>query len=107
MTLNDLIKITNEGYPDGYLAMYWNFEDEDVNQDPTNKLGDTLALFLVRELKDTYDPDMTDAEQLREAQYAIDNALDQLLDVRNELDKVLVKVLSKESKRLLKEAKHA
>ena len=43
--------------------------------------SDTLAEFIVREIKDTYDPEATDAAQLREAERAMDTARRQLLDV--------------------------
>ena len=83
MKLNEIIKIANEGYPDGYLAVYWDFKNECILD---KEGGDTLALFIVRELQDTYDPKLNDKQQLSEARIAIDNAIDSLMDVGDQLD---------------------
>jgi hypothetical protein len=64
MTLNQLIDKANKGYPDGYLVVYWDFVHECVNEKGE---GDTLALFIVRELQDTFDRSASDEAQVEEA----------------------------------------
>ena len=91
MEINDLIKIASTGYIDGYLEKYWDFENECPITNSTNELGDMLLVFIVRSLKDTFDPDMTDVEQLTEARHTLDDAIDELMDVGWKLDEERVK----------------
>ena len=73
MRLNELIEIVSAAYPDGLIAVeYWDFKRECPRRNP--KGGDTLALFIALEIKDTYDADATDEEQLATALRAIDRA---------------------------------
>ena len=73
MTLNELINITSAAYPDGLIAVeYWDFKRECPRRNP--KGGDTLALFIALEIKDTYDPDATAEQQLETASRAIARA---------------------------------
>ena len=77
MTLNEIIRIVNEAHPDSLVGLeYWDFEHEKPRDPPGD--GDTLALFIVRELKDVYDEDATDFEQLGEAARALAVAQRQL-----------------------------
>ena len=63
MTLNEVINIASAAYPDGLIAVeYWDFKRECPRRNP--KGGDTLALFIALEIKDTYDPDASDEQQL-------------------------------------------
>ncbi len=68
MTLDEIIQMADEAYPDGLVARAHKGEDA----------GDTLALFIVRELADTYDPDASDAEQATAASGALGTAIDEL-----------------------------
>lgn len=68
MKLIDLIKVADEAYPDGFVARAHAGE----------AVGDTLAVFVARELADTYDADKDDCEQLAEAQRAMSNAAHEL-----------------------------
>lgn len=81
MKLEELMAIVDKGYGDGNLLEYFN-----KSQKERDNGGDTLALFIVREIEDTFEPTMTDSAQLDEAVIAIDNAVDQLMDVRFALD---------------------
>ena len=73
MRPNELINIVSAAYPDGLIAVeYWDFKRERPKKNP--KGGDTLALFIALEIKDTYDADATDEEQLETAGRAIDRA---------------------------------
>ena len=62
MDIKELLDKANEGYPDGFLAEY--YDDEGNFREGR---GDTLAEFIVVELIETFDPDATEEEQLDEA----------------------------------------
>ena len=73
MTLNELITIASAAYSDGLIAVeYWDFKRERPRRNP--KGGDTLALFIALEIKDTYDSDATDVQQIETALRAIERA---------------------------------
>ena len=73
MKLNELIEIVSAAYPDGLIAVeYWDFKRECPRRNL--KGGDTLALFIALELKDTYDADATDEAQLATASRAMERA---------------------------------
>jgi len=59
MTLPELIHKASEVYDNRAIQDY--FEDDEGEH------GDTLALFIARELRDTFDPKATDEEQCAEA----------------------------------------
>lgn len=70
MTLRELLNRANEGYPDYFLARYY---DPKTGRRKRGS-GDTLAEFVVAELTDTFDPDAMDAEQVKEAIWALERA---------------------------------
>ena len=76
MTLDEIIQMADEAYPDGLVARAHKGED----------VGDTLALFIVRELTDIYDPDASDAEQAAAASGALGTAIDELQAVCSALE---------------------
>jgi hypothetical protein len=69
MKLVDLLSKANKYYPDGFLAEYYDSDGNIVDGQ-----GDTLAEFIVKELKDTFDPDASDEDQIREAIRAMETA---------------------------------
>ena len=71
LTLAGLLNMANEGYSDGYLSEYFDTE----TGEPRDGEGDTLAKFIVLELKDTFDPDATREEQIEEARRVLNNAI--------------------------------
>lgn len=91
MTLRELIALANKGYET-------NFCDDD-GQNPLSSLldmvdetgkplepppnGDTLALFIVRELNETYDKDAGDEDQRETAADALYRAAEDLLNTVN------------------------
>lgn len=79
MTLNELITIAAATYPDGLILQYW----DSIRQKPRKNAnaGDTLAMFIVQELTDTFDPAATDAEQVATASQAIERAAAELIGV--------------------------
>ena len=81
MTLNELIGMASAAYPEGWLATeYWDFKREQPRRNPQG--GDTLALFIALEIKDTYDPDATEEQQLETALQALATARGDLEAVR-------------------------
>jgi len=87
--INELIRMCNKYYDDGYLALYWNFKKSkpvDTNS------GDTLALFIVREINDTFQPRLSDKKQLIEAKRCMRSACVQLanmiIGIDNEYDRL-------------------
>jgi hypothetical protein len=89
MTLNDLIDHANRYFPDSLVERYWDF----VNSKPKTPRagGDTLALFIVREIADTYDKNDLDCVQLATASRAIESAINELSCVANGLMKLAEK----------------
>ena len=74
MKLIELLKLANEGYPDGFLTECF---DPDTGEFKENGTGDTLAESIAAELIDTFDPAKEDAVQIAEALAALDTmALD-------------------------------
>jgi hypothetical protein len=80
MDLNKLIEIVDEGYPDGFVKRCFD--------NPKKDHGDTLALFLAREVKDTFDADATDEAQVAEAIRVMEMARRELGDVLVVLERV-------------------
>ena len=77
MTLPELLKAANQGYPDGYLAEY--YDTKTGARKPGR--GDTLAEFIVAELIDTFDPGATDDVQIGLATHVLERARTDLFDV--------------------------
>ena len=70
MTLLDLLNQANTGYPDGFLERYYLAG----SGEPVANSGDTLAGFIVAELRDIFDPKETDENQLEEAARVLEKA---------------------------------
>lgn len=70
LTLIELLKMANRGYPDGFLSEYYDNTGKHRVGD-----GDTLAKFIVLELRDTFDADTTRDEQIEEAHRVLNNAI--------------------------------
>ena len=77
LSLVGLLNIANEAYEDGYLAEYFA---PDTGASRAGS-GDTLAEFIVREIRDTFDPNAIRSEQLEEARRVLMNAIDDLENV--------------------------
>lgn len=67
MTLDRLIRLANDGYDSDDMILQ-NYEaDRPSEQHYDPGVGDTLALAMVRELRDTFDEDASNEAQVREA----------------------------------------
>ncbi len=60
MKLLELLNAANQGYPDGYLAEYYNTKTGARKRGS----GDTLAKSIVLELIDTFDSNTSDDSQI-------------------------------------------
>jgi hypothetical protein len=81
MTLQDLIAIANEAYPDDQIAQNFN---PDTGR-ATKNSGDSLAYFIVQELIETFDDQTPTFIQLADAARAIHTAVQELASVEKRL----------------------
>lgn len=106
MNLRKLIELADEGYADKPDPKYPDYKPDPLWADVSllNHVDaegyeipgqlvcdDTLALFVVRELKDTFDPNATNEEQLKEAIRVIELAAEQLDLASSYLERALAK----------------
>ncbi len=82
LTLVGLLNLANEGYPDGFLSEYYDAETGKHR----NGDGDTLAKFIVIELRDNFDPEATREDQIEEAHRVLNNAIDDIEHVIRALE---------------------
>jgi hypothetical protein len=68
-TLKQVIAIADKVYPDGLVGQAFKTG------------GDTLAKFIARELKDTFDPKASAVEQIKEAHRVMSKAATEVGDV--------------------------
>jgi hypothetical protein len=76
----NLLRLASTGYEDGWLDMYFKKKTGEPKRHVTRG-GDTLARFIVIELAETFDEDMSQDEQIEEAQRALQSAIVDLEDV--------------------------
>ena len=77
MKLPELLNAANQGYPDGYLAEYYDTKTGARKRGS----GDTLAEFIVLELIDTFDSKSPDDSQIGIATQLLERARTDLLGV--------------------------
>ena len=86
MTIKEILDIAAAGYGDdvirGLYAEAGRFQDVAD--------GDTLARFIVLELIETFDPEATEVEQLKQAVRVMNNATTDVRNVRNTLNVELI-----------------
>ena len=82
MKLPELLNAANQGYPDGYLAEYYDTKTGARKRGG----GDTLAEFIVLELIDIFDSTASDDSQIDEATRVLESARRDLLGVIEALD---------------------
>jgi hypothetical protein len=90
MKLMDLLLISEEAYtasfPESSLLRLVNRRTGRPRQRLPSPIGDTLALFIVRELSETFDPDASDDEQIAEAIRVLSQAKDDLENMVSALE---------------------
>ncbi len=74
MTLVELLALANSGYPDGAMDGYYDAETGAEKDEG----GDTLALFVVREIRATFDADAGRDAQLTEARRVVKRGIEDL-----------------------------
>ena len=75
LTLVEILNIASRGYTDDFLKEYYNEETGEINRDGS---GDTLAEFIVLEIKDTFDASLSKTEQLDEVCRVLRRAMSDL-----------------------------
>ncbi len=86
VTLADLINLANDAYGDDLVSSYHNY--------PEGEHGDTLAEFIVREIKDTYEKGQSAQVILDEAARVMDKAVRDVASVRDAFEAETVLDLS-------------
>lgn len=83
MKLVDLMKLASKGYPDGLE----DFFDKKTGKPVVPEgVRDTLALFVVIELSETFDPEASAKKQKEEAVRALERAIEDLHGVITALE---------------------
>ena len=83
MRLKQIMEIANQAYSDdGAVERAFAAETGSIDE---LLVGDSLAVFIAREIKETYDPDATREKQLDEAYRVMSVAHEQLENVLNAL----------------------
>jgi hypothetical protein len=88
LTLVQLLEAANRVYPDGQLSWYFDEATGESIRNPDG--GDTLALFIVLELAETFDNDAERTVQLGEAIRVMERAASELNGVVAELSRLLI-----------------
>jgi hypothetical protein len=88
MKLNDLVFRAAVAYPEAIVLECW---DANREQPRSDNCGDTLALFVARELKDTFDPDADETSQIATAISAMQRGADELQAVAHALSDMAVR----------------
>jgi len=88
LTKTDLIKMADEAYPDNLVIQ--NYDQKKGK--PKDAHADTLALFIVRELHETFDEGAPDEKKLYEAFRVLRRACHELAAVRNTFRDALLRV---------------
>ena len=84
MRLIELIEIIDKAYPDGCVKRCFDSENN-YSTESLSDVGDTLALFISREIVDTFEPLSDSHRQLTAAITSLTMAIDELSNVRSEL----------------------
>lgn len=90
MTLHEIIKKTNKIYKPEYGSSLLSCVNEkgevlDLNECVEKGVGDPLAIFIVNELKDTYNPKETEEKQLVRASGCLRSVAEQLKAIADSL----------------------
>ncbi len=91
LTLIELLEIANKVYDDGYLVNFYTKTGA-----PKRGTGDTLAKFIVIELRETFDPSATKQAQLYQAMQVMESAQYQLADVKEAFERAYDRVSGNE-----------
>lgn len=79
MKLSQIMQRAASAYPDEYILRFWDEQRQCAV--PCEGAGDSLAEFLAWELYETFDPEVSDDEQIKTAVEVIENAANELQGV--------------------------
>ena len=79
--LKDILNAANEHYPDRYLSNYF----EKKTGEPKMDAGDSLADFIVRELRENFDAAFSGEQQVEQAVQALERAKEDIQTAINGL----------------------
>ncbi len=86
-SLDEIIKKASEAYPDKFLIH--QYLDMQASGDKTQSFRDELASFVVRQMRDLYDPDSSDEQNIRRLISGLEHARDDIEAVMARLSKLL------------------
>jgi hypothetical protein len=90
MTFKQLVLRADRGwtkhYSDNPLTNFLAADDETIRSEPADDQSDTLAGFILRELKEVHDPKASEKDQLGEAFVVVDRAVKELTSVASSLE---------------------
>ena len=84
-TKRELLDLMNEGYPDGFMASYYDGRGEAIPLSG-DMLGDGLARFLVGEASDLFEEDSTPEANKQRIVQALLNAIRDIESVIQKLE---------------------
>ncbi|MFA7254356.1 MAG: hypothetical protein WC107_07475 [Patescibacteria group bacterium] len=96
MKLEKLLKIADSGYPDTGMIK----QASEIGE----ACGDTLAVFVVRELRDTFEPKSINALQLQRARRVVRTAINDLTCVHTAIDEAMQKARDRKPKKPAEQA---
>lgn len=71
MTKKELQDMAAKGYPDEFTRVYYDDNGEFTGYAP----GDSLAMFVVIQIDETYDEEAEDTEQISQAVHVLQNGI--------------------------------
>jgi len=89
MTLNELMQYVDTAYPGKVIEHYWDFKKQKPRGD-VNRQEDHVARFLVQEIYETYDCNLSDKENIAKVLRLLSKAEQQLLKVRQLLHETML-----------------
>ena len=90
ITLDEVLEIVDNAYPDGFTSNYWDPETQEMNEGAS---GDTLAEFIVRELQGCVCA--TTEDTLEEALRLMNKAVEDISGVRDAIEEHLNALIMK------------
>ena len=81
-TLNELVEIAAEAYPDHFLQKQLQTSQVDVN---TLSLDEVLAVYITKEFRELYDPNSEDRENVRRIAASLERSAHTLERVAEQL----------------------
>lgn len=81
--LSKLLTVADSAYPENFISRFFDLK---TGKEKRHELGDTLALFIGREIIGVFDDTQTLAENACNVYAALDTAIDELRRVRTAIE---------------------